>query len=97
MTAGWVPGHRRPAFTPHLIPLGVDAPRIDATAEEFNRLLDELGLGQMAAARLLGVNGRTVRRWAAGKANVLPSAARFLRFLVKAKISPITVMETLVS
>ena len=90
------PRRRAPAFTPHLTP--ADSERIDAMlTDEFNRLLDQLGLLQMAAGRLLGVNGRSIRRWAAGEASVLPLAARFLRFLVKAKISPITVMETLAS
>jgi DNA-binding transcriptional regulator YiaG len=90
------PRRRAPAFTPHLTP--ADPERVDAMSEaEFNRLLDELGLSQMAAARLLGVNARTIRRWAAGEADVLATAARFLRFLVRAKISPVTVMETLVA
>lgn len=88
---------RRSRFTPQLTL--VDAPpRADAMpADEFNRVLEELGLSQNAAARLLGVNGRSVRRWAAGEAKVLPPAGRFLRYLARAKISPIKVMETLAS
>jgi DNA-binding transcriptional regulator YiaG len=63
--------------------------------EELERILRQLKLSQSAAGRLLGVDERNVRRWLAGEYPVFPPAARFLRFLVGAKISPITVMETL--
>jgi DNA-binding transcriptional regulator YiaG len=62
---------------------------------DFNRILEKLDLSQVAAARLLDVNERTVRRWATGDSPVLPTVARFLRFLARAKISPVKVMETL--
>jgi hypothetical protein len=50
-----------------------------------------------AQLRLLGVNERTARRWATGDYPIPPPAARFLRYLARAKISPIAVMETLAS
>jgi DNA-binding transcriptional regulator YiaG len=84
----------RPAFTPHLTRIG-EPPADAMSAEEFVDLLGALKLSQNAAARLLGVNERTVRRWATGDTPILPVAARFVRFLARAKISPITVMETL--
>jgi DNA-binding transcriptional regulator YiaG len=85
----------RPAFTPHLTPVTRIVQPDAMSADEFNDLLRRLKLSQSAAARLLGVNGRTVRRWATGDTPILPVAARFVRFLARAKISPITVMETL--
>lgn len=36
------------------------------TATQFRDHLNRLGLTQMAFARLVGTNPRTVRRWAAG-------------------------------
>ncbi len=35
------------------------------TPQEFRALLERLGLSQQAAARLLGVKGRTVQSWCA--------------------------------
>lgn len=37
-----------------------------APATRLRELLDRLGLSQMAAARLVGVDARSVRRWLAG-------------------------------
>jgi DNA-binding transcriptional regulator YiaG len=62
---------------------------------EIRRLLHDLDLSQVDAAALLGVNDRTMRRWTSGSALILPVAARFLRFLAKEKISPVTVMKLL--
>jgi transcriptional regulator with XRE-family HTH domain len=82
-------------FTPQLTPID-PPPQLDLMlSEEFLALLDELGLSQGAAARLLGVTNRTVNRWANGSYPFLPPAARFLRYLARKKISPISVMETL--
>lgn len=36
------------------------------TANQFRAALDKLGLSQVGAARILGVNDVTVRRWAKG-------------------------------
>jgi hypothetical protein len=87
----------RPAFTAHLTP--IDEPLSDdfMAPEEFVQILEELGLSLLAVARLVGVNERTPRRWVKGKTPIQPPVARFLRFLARAKISPITVMETLAS
>ncbi len=64
---------------------------------EYRDLLAALSLSQAGAARLLGVDERTSRRWATGERDVPPPAARFLRFLLEAKISPARVMELLSS
>jgi len=67
------------------------------TPSEYRDLLATLGLTQAGAARLLGVDERTSRRWATGERDVPMPAARFLRFLLKAKISPDRVMKLLSS
>lgn len=61
----------------------------EMTAKEFAGLLRELGLSQMACARLLGVDGRTVRYWVSGKR---PVPARFVKFLAQATIPPATAL-----
>ena len=82
-------------FTPALTPAD-PPPRADAmTEEEFQRTLGKLNLSTGATARLMGVNERTVRRWWSGEAPVPPPVERFLRYLHRAKISPISVMEVL--
>jgi DNA-binding transcriptional regulator YiaG len=88
-----------PTFTYRLTPIDSDMAPIDDAmdVDDFNDLLDKLGLSQVAAARLLGVSGRSVRRWAAGDLPVAPPVVRFLRFLERADIEPMTVMETLAS
>jgi DNA-binding transcriptional regulator YiaG len=65
------------------------------TNHEYRDLLTALGLTQAGAARLLGVDERTSRRWAAGERDIPPPAARFLRFLLEAKISPDRVLKLL--
>ncbi len=55
------------------------------TPQEFKALLDALGLSQQAAARLLGVRGRTVQSWVATPGpdarGVNAIAARWLTYL----------------
>ena len=52
------------------------------TPDEYRRTIEQLGLSQVAAAKLLGVDGRTSRRWASGERDVPPPAERFLRYLI---------------
>lgn len=52
------------------------------TADEYRASIETLGLSQVAAAKLLGVDDRTSRRWATGERDVPPPAARFLRYLI---------------
>lgn len=57
--------------------------RISAvTHDEYRQTIELLGLSQIAAARLLGVDERTSRRWANGERDIPPPAARFLLYLV---------------
>jgi DNA-binding transcriptional regulator YiaG len=50
--------------------------------QEYADAIDTLGLSQLAAAKLLGVDGRTSRRWISGERDVPEPAARFLRYLI---------------
>jgi transcriptional regulator with XRE-family HTH domain len=52
------------------------------TADEYRKTIDQLGLTQSGAARLLGVDERTSRRWALGERDIPPPAERFLRYLL---------------
>ena len=52
------------------------------TPDEYRETIESLGLSQMAAARLLGVDGRTSRRWVSGERPIPPPVQRFLRFLI---------------
>ena len=52
------------------------------TSDEYRATIEALGLTQSAAARLLGVDDRTSRRWVRGERNVSPPAERFLRYLI---------------
>lgn len=69
------------------------------SAEQMREALAALGLTQAGGARLLGVDGRTMRRWCAEPGptarDVPPTVARFLRFLVVARIEPDEVMKAL--
>jgi DNA-binding transcriptional regulator YiaG len=53
------------------------------SASEYRGLIAQLGLSQIRAARLLGVDERTSRRWAAGVHYPHPSVTQFLRYLIK--------------
>jgi transcriptional regulator with XRE-family HTH domain len=49
---------------------------------QFRDALAALGLSQVDAAKLLGVDPRTVRRWVSGDRDVPPPVARFLQYLM---------------
>ena len=55
------------------------------TPNEYRETIEKLGLSQIAAARLLGVDERTSRRWASGERDIPPPAVRFLRYLIATK------------
>lgn len=55
------------------------------TANQYRDAIDRLGLTQSGAARLLGVNDVTGRRWA--RNGVTGTAAILLRLLLAKKIS----------
>jgi DNA-binding transcriptional regulator YiaG len=52
------------------------------TPDQYRIAIETLGLSQVAAAKLLGVDPRTSRRWACGERDVPAPAERFLRYLI---------------
>jgi DNA-binding transcriptional regulator YiaG len=48
------------------------------TNADLQAVLGRLRLSQMGAARLLGVDGRTMRRWLAGEREISEPVARLL-------------------
>jgi len=50
--------------------------------DEYRNAIKALGLSQVAAARLLGVDERTSRRWARGERDVPAPVVRFLQYLI---------------
>lgn len=64
------------------------------TAAQFRAALDRLGLSQLGAARLVGADGRTARRWALGERSVPEPVAILLRLLVACKITSADIVKT---
>lgn len=67
------------------------------TPDEYRESIDKLGLTQSGAARMLGVDERTSRRWANGERDIPPPVQRFLRFLIAIGKSGEYVMKRLAS
>lgn len=57
------------------------------TPKQFQAAIDRLGLSQVAAARLIGADPRTARKWAAGDNAVPECVAILLRLLMSGKIT----------
>jgi hypothetical protein len=57
------------------------------TPKQFQSAIDRLGLSQVGAARLLGADPRTARRWALGERSVPEPVAILLRLMLAGKIS----------
>lgn len=57
------------------------------TANQIRAALDHLGLTQVAAAGLFGVEARSVRRWVSGDSPVPDAVAVVLRLLIAEKIT----------
>lgn len=57
------------------------------TPNQFRAALDRLKLSQLGAARLVGSDPRTARRWALGERDVPECVAILLRLLVAGKIT----------
>jgi DNA-binding transcriptional regulator YiaG len=65
------------------------------TPGDYRNAIEKLGLSQVAAAKLLGVDARTSRRWAIGERDVPAPAARFLQYLIVTRKSGDQVMRVL--
>lgn len=57
------------------------------TAPQYRAALARLGLSQVEAGRVLGVDPRTSRRWALGERELPPPAAKLLSLLLAGKVS----------
>lgn len=49
--------------------------------EEYRAAIERLGLSQVKAGRLLGVDGRTSQKWALGERAIPPPVARLLAYI----------------
>lgn len=53
------------------------------TPDEYRAAIKRLGLSQVAAGQLLGVDGRTSQKWALGERAVPPPVALLLAYMEK--------------
>lgn len=58
------------------------------TPAELRNAIDRLGLSQVGLGRFLGVDPRTVRRWAAGDLPVPRAVDMLLRLMIAYRIPP---------
>ena len=56
--------------------------KLPMTSDQFRIAIIKLELSQIAAARLLGVDGTTLRLWANGERDIPAPAVRFLHYLI---------------
>jgi hypothetical protein len=57
------------------------------TPKQFQAAIDRLGLSQVGAARLVGADPRTARKWVAGANKVPECVAILLRLMLAGKIT----------
>lgn len=58
------------------------------TPTDLRATITRLGLSQVGAAKVLGIDDRTMRRWIAGEREISPPAILALRMMVNYKIDP---------
>lgn len=58
------------------------------TPKQYADAIERLSLSQRGAAKFLGVDERTSRKWIAGDARIPESAAKLLRLMVRLKLNP---------
>jgi DNA-binding transcriptional regulator YiaG len=58
------------------------------TANQYRAAIEKLGLSQRGAARFLGVDERSSRRWALGESAIPEAVAKLLRLMVRLDLSP---------
>ena len=61
------------------------------TGDEYEKAIERLDLSQVAAARFLGVDDTTSRRWIADKHPIPDATAMLLRVMIRYKLTPNTV------
>lgn len=57
------------------------------TANQYRSAIEKVDLSQRSAARFLGIDERTSRRWAAGEAPIPEAVGKLLRLMVKLKLT----------
>lgn len=58
------------------------------TPKQYADAIEKVGLSQRSAAKFLGVDERTSRRWISGEAPIPEATAKLLRLMVKLKLDP---------
>lgn len=58
------------------------------TPKQYADAIERLSLSQRGAAKFLGVDERTSRKWIAGDARIPESAAKLLRLVMRLKLNP---------
>lgn len=58
------------------------------TPKQYADAIERLSLSQRGAAKFLGIDERTSRKWIAGDARIPESAAKLLRLMVRLKLKP---------
>jgi hypothetical protein len=58
------------------------------TANQYRATIETLGLTQVGAARILGVDERTSRKWALGERPVPATVSGFLTYLCETRRTP---------
>lgn len=58
------------------------------TPKQYAEAIARLDLSQRSAAKFLGIDERTSRKWIAGDARIPESAAKLLRLMVKLGLKP---------
>jgi DNA-binding transcriptional regulator YiaG len=65
------------------------------TPDQFRTAINKLGLSQVAAARLFGVDEETSRQWANGERDIPAPAVRFLHYLIATRTKGEEAMKVL--
>jgi hypothetical protein len=61
---------------------------VEMTADQYRKAIKSLGLTQVAAAHMLGVDERTSRRYALGETAIPPPVAKLLGLMIGRKTKP---------
>jgi hypothetical protein len=64
------------------------------TAKQFARALEHLELSQLGAARMLGYDGRTARKWIAGERGIPPAVGKLLNLALAGRITVAEIEQT---
>ena len=62
------------------------------TGHEYQKIIDRLGLSQIASARFFGVSDKTAQRWISEKHRIPPAVSMLLRSMVHYGLTPDNVM-----